>query len=200
MLLACACAFSFNACSEDDEDVDVRDQAIGTYDTTIEMGYVLEDKIYPLSTVLSDLSEGEVEDVLNETFTATLAKSGNNLTFSSLEDNDSFVFYNIEAASNGFTFDVEDYELKDEDMKLNLKGYDGASLGSTLYNGLYSTSDGIQFYLQGTNDDLEDYVFKEITNDEEALAAIKIKIDESEELTKIFDKGVLVLSVSAKKK
>lgn len=196
MLLACACAFSFNACSDDDDDVvDIRDQAIGTYTGTMDFGYMIEadDSAFISLDVLfaalaDDISDGqELPNISQSIEKISLIKSGNGLIF-----DDDITFKNIEAANNGFSFDVADYKFND---KITLTGYKGFSIGESPCDGAYiSTSKTIGFYMKGTNDDLEYFVFSSWTEED-----IENILSLNENVRSIFENGTLTMRVNMTK-
>lgn len=120
--------FTTTSCSEDDaETVDVRDQAIGSYEGTLEI----------LS--LADLNVEYVEDAIS----FIVEKNDDNASTINISiDGDIIKGVKVAEASNGFTFDIETQSLNlDDDIEdETIEGEDFFELGGTKYHGLYDSS------------------------------------------------------------
>lgn len=196
--LLAATMIGFTSCDEEEEKVDVRDQALGNYDVTIKQFYSIGEKLYTMESVIK--ATGVECPDLSVTTTATLTKDGDNLKFTENDsDPDVWKFVKIAEAANGFTFDIEDFttEIDAEGNTAKFSNYNGYVLGSTKYNGAY-IGGKLEFYLKD-NGDFEKAIWAPLLNDEEALAAFREKIKGSE-LEKILTDGDVVLEISCTKK
>ncbi len=114
----------FSGCSEDDP-VDVRDQAMGTYNYTMDIYVLNGSSLIPLE--------------LQETGTVIASKTAQG--FEVKEGGEiAFVGSKIAEASNGFTFDIETQTVDVDGQTVTVEGYDGVELGSVKYNGFYDSS------------------------------------------------------------
>jgi hypothetical protein len=122
-------AFVLFNCSDDDEDKDIRDQAVGTYNYKTKSYYIENGQL---------VYTGSEYDV-----TGTVIVSKTSSGFEVKEGGD--VLYageKVAEASNGFTFDVKTQTVNDPDLgSITFEGYDGYSLNSVKYNGAYITND-----------------------------------------------------------
>lgn len=196
--LAIATLIGFASC-EEEEEVDIRDQAIGTYDIKISQYYSIDSKLYTMESIFKNLGE-ELAD-LSFTATATLTKDGDGLKMTTNEsDPESWTLVKIGEASNGFTFDIENWtiEIDDAGTKVTFSNYNGYKLGDVSYNGAYINGK-LEFYLKDANDEFEDYIWAQIINDEEAMKTFNERI-KGTELEKIFTDGTIVFIVSCTKK
>ena len=137
--LVAALAFS---CSDDEEVIDVRAQAVGNYNYEFNTYYIDKGALVPAG-INDDGTFAVANDPANE--------SGLIIT----EGTTKFTANKVTSASNGFTFDIPAQSIKDDDgTTLNISGYNGAQLvttggSSTLYNGVYITSTKkFTFYFQ----------------------------------------------------
>ncbi len=160
--IAMACAFSLTSCSDDDDDKKeepVAQQAVGDYNVT--MAYYLYD-----GETFSNLNLDAV------TSTATVTLNGNDLKLDSGDDIINIV--KVAAASNGFTFDVEDWTTDD----VTFTGYDAYALQSSdgksvLYNGGYiAASKKLEFYMEMPKEYAESLVEAAMLSDEDLLTTL----------------------------
>lgn len=127
------------ACSEDDPDI--RDQAIGTYN---------------YNTTLYYIDGGSLEETgITASGTMIAEKDGSNISFKEGGEV-SFKATKIAAASNGFTFDVPTQTVDG----ITFNGYPGIDLAGILYHGMYEaqpkritafyqfTDDGVVYVLE----------------------------------------------------
>jgi len=143
--VAIIAAFSFS-CSDDEDVIDVRAEAVGSYSYDL-TAYVLD------GTTLQEFANS---DGTFSVATDPANESGLIIT----EGSTKFTINKVTAASNGFTFDVPAQSVTDDGTKINISGYNGAQLVSsggstTLYNGVYiSTTKKLTFYFKYTDPDL----------------------------------------------
>ncbi len=122
------------SCSDDEEVVDVRAQAVGSYN------YEMTAYVINSSGALTQF--GSSDDGTFSVANDPANESG--LIIS--EGSTKFTANKVTLASNGFSFDVPAQTIKDDDgTTLSISGYNGISLTSTggsatLYNGGYITS------------------------------------------------------------
>jgi hypothetical protein len=128
LFLLAAMSFFILSCSDDD-DKDLQDQAAGTYN--------YKTKAYYLNgTSLLYLNEPDLDDsgtiIFTKTTTGFEMKEGGDLVFTASK---------LASATNGFTFDIESQTVKiDGGGDFTIDGYDGVTLGTVKYNGLYDKS------------------------------------------------------------
>jgi len=121
---------TMTSCSKDEEEeeevvVDVRDQAIGSYDGET-LIFLATDTGTAISTLDQDFS---------------IKKSNNALSINFVIDgNVEFVGSKIAKGSNGFTFDIESQTFIDEGNTYTISGINLVELGGTKYHGAYETS------------------------------------------------------------
>lgn len=156
-------ATTFSSCSDDDDvKIDVRTQAVGTYNGVMTM--YLSD-YGELSQIGKPESLGEMK----------LEKSGSS---DLLLDGDC-KFTNIREASNGFGFDVPSQNAEG----YHFSGFDGIKLGDDMaYNGMYESSKKeITFYYQIPIDDFSDELIAFLDEDDlEDLLDILEILDEDD--------------------
>lgn len=116
-----------SACDKEDETpVDVREQAVGSYNGTME--------ILALDDYNVEYSE--------ENISFTVAKnSGNSTSIDISVEGDVVKGVKVAEASNGFTFDVENQniDLDDDGDNETIEGVDFFELGGTKYHGMYDS-------------------------------------------------------------
>lgn len=144
MLLIVATAIGFTSCGDDDEDVDVRDQAVGNYSGKINYYYLVDGAL----TTVPDVESTSIP-------TATVSKEGSQALLLNV-DGDLIKLAKVTAASNGFVFDFDgDIKITDDDNEvITLSGYNGFKLTSTdasatSYHGGYINGK-LEFFAQGT--------------------------------------------------
>lgn len=127
--LVTAIMFGFSSCDEDDEtSVDVKEQAVGTYNVKV-------------NYYVSNGKQWDNSDFESGTDTGNAFIEGDKLKITI--DDETYSFVKIAEASNGFTFDVEDYSFVDEGVTYTFKGLNGIELvskkdgSSTKFNGAY---------------------------------------------------------------
>ncbi len=136
------------ACGDDTDDdvvvpetVDVRDQAVGTYEGKVACLVECEGKLVDISSLIEDQS------VLD--FSANVTKNGNNAINIEI-DGDNIVVSKIAAASNGFLGDIENEFKFDGYTATGYKGCRLESAGSTTerYSAIYvSTNEMLSFFI-----------------------------------------------------
>ncbi len=124
-----------SACSEDDEKTtDIRDQAVGTYNYTMEFAYVENGEIIPF--------EDDEDDERTGTFIVSKNPNDDKKIDFSEGGKIAFSASKIAAAKNGFTFDVPSQTVNDKEMgTITISGFEMFQLETTLYNGIYWASD-----------------------------------------------------------
>lgn len=159
--IAMACTFSFVSCSDDDDDDEpIAQQAVGDYNIT--MAYYLYD-----GETFYDMHLDE------STSSATVTLNGNDLKLDA-GDNEIINLVKVAAASNGFTFDVEDYSIED----IKFTGYNAYAIQSSdgkqvLYNGGYiNASKKLEFYVEMPQEYAEALVTAEMLSDEDLLTTL----------------------------
>ena len=127
-VLALFMGFLLVSCGEDEPEVDVREQAVGSY--SINMEYV----------------DGAGNNV-TDNFSASVELSGeNNLRWTL--DGDSETLIGVRSASNGLVFNIENSNDTDpEGDAYNIRGTKSISLEGDTYDGTYDSESG-EFYLQ----------------------------------------------------
>lgn len=146
--LAMTAAGALCACGDDKEDdvvvpetVDVRDQAVGTYEGKVACLVECEEKLVDISSLIED------QTVLD--FSANVTKNGNNAINIEI-DGDDVVVSKIAAASNGFVGDIENEFKFDGYTATGYKGCTLTSVGSTTerYSAIYlSEEETLSFYI-----------------------------------------------------
>ncbi len=136
------------ACGDDKEDdvvvpetVDVRDQAVGTYEGKVACLVECEEKLVDISSLIED------QTVLG--FSANVTKNGNNAINIEI-DGDDVVVSKIAAASNGFVGDIENEFKFDGYTATGYKGCTLTSVGATTerYSAIYlSEEETLSFYI-----------------------------------------------------
>lgn len=120
-------ALLFTACGNDDTDdeaVDVRDCAVGNFNGTISTYWLVD----------GEFEADEEAFGKPESINLTIAKDGTNEKAIQLNvDGDIFYGSKIEAASNGFGFDIESQSFEG----MTIAGYNAGTVGTTKYNGVY---------------------------------------------------------------
>lgn len=166
LLVASAFAFSFSACSDDDDDDDssaIAQQAVGDYNITC-------------TAYLYDGNEYKDLGVDQEKISAKAVLNGSNLQLQTDEDVINIV--KIAEASNGFTFDVEDFIVKEDDKTFILTGYKGYALESSdgksvSYDGGYiAASKKLEFYMEMPQEYVEAMIALELASDEDFLTTL----------------------------
>jgi len=125
-------ALLFTSCGKDDKEddpqpepeVDIRDAAVGNFNGTMTWYWLVDGEFEA-----DEETFGEPESV-----NISVSKDGTNSNAIRLDvDGDVFYGSKIEAASNGFGFDIETQTFDG----MTIKGYDAGSVGTTKYNGVY---------------------------------------------------------------
>lgn len=139
-LLATATLTTFTSCTKEETTTpaatDVRDQALGNYNVTVQ-GYVLN-------------SDGSLtqQGPLNNAGVLSIEKGQSNTILFNENGVTAMTGLKIAKASNGFTFDVSSFTSDN----LTFTGYNGVTLGSVKYNGYYNSDDKtVVFYVQTNN-------------------------------------------------
>ena len=176
-MLLMVTALGFTACSDDEEDTDVRDQAIGNYSVTTTVYVEDEGKLVSFASELSELGDALGMKFNESDFqvkgTATVSKSGDNkiLIKEDGADGDQWILNNIREASNGFVFDVDATTV--DDVKFtNYSGYHLEGETKTYGGGYISANKKLEFYIYSTMEEVLDAALDEETED--ALADLLI--------------------------
>lgn len=150
------------SCSDSDDDdnssVDVREQAVGSYASKMNLYIRVEDKLYSLGDLIPATDLG----------TTTVAKAGDNALLWKCDDYQ-VTLSKVKAVSNGLAFDIDDSFKFDG---YNVSGYKGAEVSGSnsvteKYSGLYLTSGGtLTFWL---TTDIENFID---ADDEDQVAGI----------------------------
>ena len=133
LLLLFVLIISLSACSKDDDkdNTDIRDQAVGTYNYTLDVAYYEDGELQ----LLPDLSDSGI-------FTVKKNESDSKMIDFAEDGKVFFSGSKIAAASNGFTFDVPSQIIEvDELGQIGIIGLNLVELGSTYYNGVYFNSE-----------------------------------------------------------
>lgn len=169
----------FSACNKDDEESDVREQAVGNYSITTTL-YVEENgKLVSFASELSELAEALGEELDENDFkftgTATVAKDGSNKLLVNV-DGDKFFLNNIREATNGFVFDVDATTVDD----VEFTNYSGYYLeGETkMYGGGYiAASKKLEFYIYSSMEEVLDAALDEADlSDEEVEGLVQLLV------------------------
>ncbi len=172
----------FSACNKDDEESDVREQAVGNYSYTTTL-YVEEDgKLVSFASALSEITEALGtkinESDLQDKGTATVSLSDNNQIVVKQDgsDGEQWFLNNIREASNGFIFDV----AKTTATEVTFTNYDGYYLeGETkMYGGGYiAASKKLEFYVYTTMEEVLDAALDEADlSDEEVEGLVQLLV------------------------
>lgn len=119
-------ALLFTSCGKDEktEDPDVRDNAVGNFNGTMTTYWLVD----------GEFEADEETFGQPESINLTVSKDGTNSNAIKLDvDGDVFYGSKIEAASNGFGFDIESQTFDG----MTIKGYNAGTVGTTQYNGVY---------------------------------------------------------------
>jgi hypothetical protein len=115
------------SCSEDEPQVDFKEQAVGTY--SINIDYV-------------DNRGNSISDNL----TGQISIEGNNLLFSA--DGERETLIGVREASNGLTFNIEnDTDVDEDGDTYSIKGTKNVTLDGSNYDGRFDTASG-ELYFQ----------------------------------------------------
>ena len=118
-------SLGLTSCSKDeDPEVDVREQAIGSYEGTVEL------------LALSDFDLKYHEEAIS----FTVSKNNTSVIDISI-DGDIIQGVKVKKASNGFTFDIESQSVNmdDDAEKETIVGENFFELGGVKYNGMYDS-------------------------------------------------------------
>lgn len=199
--LLAATMIGFTSCDEEDEKkVDVKEQAVGDYNVTVQ--YYLYDNSGKELESFGDASKG----------TGSVAISSDALKLN--YDGDAYNLVKIAEASNGFTFDVEDLTATEDGKTYTLKGYNAYELKSNdgksvKYNGGYiSATKTLEFYMQLPNDQFSEMLENAIAEDEDMLNTfIQLAIidedlaeDLADEIEEIISKISMIVQITCVKK
>ena len=124
-----ATMIGFTSCDEEDEKVDIKEQAVGDYNVTVQ--YYMYDNSGKELESFGDADKGS----------GSVAINGDALKLT--YDGDAYNLVKIAEASNGFTFDVEDLTATEDGKTYTLTGYNAYELKSndgksTKYNGVFT--------------------------------------------------------------
>ena len=153
----------FSACDEEDEEenkkVDFREQAVGTYDATINF-YIADGKEWDNSGMPEVKHSGIIASI-----------DGNNIKLK-LDEGEYLNLVKIAEASNGFTFDVEDCSY-DGYTFIGFNGYELISKNdgkSTKFNGgFFSDKKTMEFYMECSKEQFSEMLSDSFTNDSEFM-------------------------------
>ena len=175
--IAMACALSFTACSDDDDDDEekllsdieeienkiVAAEAVGNYNVTITPVIYNGEKFYEISS-----------ETDNGTAIAALDDKNLTLTVKDEDGDDVYKLQKIAEASNGFTFDVEDFTDGDDVFKgynaYELKSSDGSSV--KYHGGYISATNTLEFYYEAPRKYIEEILTAELLSDEEFIQGL----------------------------
>jgi len=116
------------SCKKDEEQpIDVRDQAVGNYDGTVYL-------YLPTSTSVEDTSWAEPFSVKKN------SDNSSSIDFI-IEGKAQLKGTKIAEASNGFSFDIEEQTIEEDGISYNIKGINFVELGGTKYHGAYDSND-----------------------------------------------------------
>lgn len=143
----------FNSCKKED-DKNVAEEGVGTYDVKISYFFEEDKKLYN-------------SGMEAETAVATVSLDGENLKVEI--DGDVMKLVKIKEASNGFTFDVEDFTYTEDGESITMTGYNGFVLGeNTACAGAYiSATKKLEFYYEMPRDNFYEMFVAEMMSDEE---------------------------------
>lgn len=196
--LLAATMIGFTSCEEEEAKTDFRDEAIGDYDVTLSQNYAIGHKLYSMESVFE--ATGIKCPDLSKSFTATLSKNGDGLKLTATSVfSDEWTFVKLAEGTNGFTFEIEEYETEIDDAgtKAKFSNYLGYKLGDVEYNGGYLRGK-LEFFLKD-NGEFKKAIWEPVTNDAETLAAFQERIKGSQVET-ILTEGEIVLEVTCTKK
>ena len=177
IFLAAAC---FVSCDSDDEPTDIRDQAVGTYTSTV-------------TTLIYDNGETHTPYEKEAAGELTISKSGDK----ELISDDGMRFVNIVEASNGFAFNVPTYVFQGK----TISGYPDFAIGSVKYHGSYISAEkkfSVSFKIP-----LEDFAndFAANLSDEDQLAILGILgVEDWEELDTLSENVYFIFKFECVKK
>ncbi|MBQ3688433.1 MAG: hypothetical protein II937_01040 [Bacteroidales bacterium] len=169
----------FSACNKDDEESDVREQAVGNYSITTTL-YVEENgKLVSFASELSELAEALGEELDENDFkftgTATVAKDGSNKLLVNV-DGDKFFLNNIREATNGFVFDVDATTVDDVEFT-NYSGYYLEGETKTYGGGYIAASKKLEFYIYSSMEEVLDAALDEADlSDEEVEGLVQLLV------------------------
>ena len=146
-------SFSLVSCDDDeDEVVDLRDQAVASYNATMNV-YLCD------NGKLESIAENQAIDVVK------VEKSG----ASDLLIDGDIKCVNIREASNGFTFDVPEQVADGK----HYSGFDGVQLGDMKYNGMYDAKGSMSFYYKVPIEDFSEELI-ELLDEEDLKKLLEI--------------------------
>lgn len=198
--LLAATMIGFTSCDEEEEKVDVRDQAIGNYDVKI-------------NYFISDGKTWDNSDFTPDTETGVASIDGDNIKLTI--DGENFKLVKIAEASNGFTFDVEDVVCTEDGTTYTLKGFNGFELvskkdgKSTKFSGgFFSDTKTLKFYMEMPKDQFSAMLSNAFAENEEFMVPLlelaeidpATAIDAAAEIEAILSKLSLVLEFTCTKK
>jgi len=122
-----ALGFTFSSCSDDEENADIRDNVVGTYNFTVK-SYTIENEELVL--------QGE------DTGSLTVKKNEGNATTIDFYDGADLMFQGnkIVEAANGLAFDIPSQSYSADGVTVTMVGFDYWDLGGTTYQGAYLTA------------------------------------------------------------
>jgi len=122
-----ALGFTFSSCSDDEENADIRDNVVGTYNFTVK-SYTIENEELVL--------QGE------DTGSLTVKKNEGNATTIDFYDGADLMFQGnkIVEAANGLAFDIPSQNYSEDGVTVTIVGYDYWDLSGTSYQGAYLTA------------------------------------------------------------
>ena len=198
--LLAATMIGCTSCDEEEEKVDVRDQAIGNYDVKI-------------NYFISDGKTWDNSDFTPDTETGVASIDGDNIKLTI--DGENFKLVKIAEASNGFTFDVEDVVCTEDGTTYTLKGFNGFELvskkdgKSTKFSGgFFSDTKTLKFYMEMPKDQFSAMLSNAFAENEEFMVPLlelaeidpATAIDAAAEIEAILSKLSLVLEFTCTKK
>ena len=147
----------FSSCKKDDDEdnkKNVAEQAVGTYNVTI--NYYFEEN--------KKLSNSGMEAEKTE---AVVSLDGENLKI--VIDDETISAVNIKEASNGFTFDVASLTITEDGESYTMTGYKGFLLGdNTGCDGAYiAVNNKLEFYYEIPRENFYEEFVAEMLSDEE---------------------------------
>ncbi len=125
-----ALGFTFSSCSDDEENADIRDNMVGTYNYTSKSYLLVDDELQ---------YTGSEND---ETGTFTVKKNDGNATTVDFYEGANLVFQGnkIVEAANGLAFDIPSQNYSEDGVTVTIVGYDYWDLSGTSYQGAYLTA------------------------------------------------------------
>lgn len=195
-----ATMIGFTSCDEEDEKVDIKEQAVGDYNVTVQ--YYMYDNSGKELESFGDADKGS----------GSVAINGDALKLT--YDGDAYNLVKIAEASNGFTFDVEDLTATEDGKTYTLTGYNAYELKSndgksTKYNGGFiAATKTLEFYMQMPSSQFSEILENALVADEDfintfvqlAIIDEDLAEDLADEIDEIISKISLIVQVTCVKK